>query len=608
MKKNGIHIQIFLFCFLILNSCFNPDSVNYVAVNPETTKPNVVLNLNYPGDTIVITKDCNLYFTYSTGDKDLNWAEIFIDSSQYFFSMTEQGRLEVRMPSNDLTEGVHSLEILIFTNSKTGSIADKEHAEGFLFTRNWVLIYIKTTDISTNIISARLDNGFMKIVWSQSKPEFVKSYKIQKKFDNGGWQDLGFVSDPNQTWFLDSNYIGESAAYKVVCLTTYGADIESQIYQSNKQLPKFYNGSKGEIGEITLSWDKTLFPSAFQAYRISSQLSDTKYITDINNCSVIFTGIKLGGEYSFTMTMVAKNRDKSFVDTDQNFTQNQYLSAGESAPVPTGIGATYSDVIYYRSYKTLFKYDPAKNRIVDSVINLFSMNSAVSYSPNAKYFFESYSVDNRFAFSDLQNTNYASNYDFYSTFGHNIFSLKSSVSDNGILALVGNDSLYLFDLLRNKLLTSLICDNISDIRISPKGEYIVLNRSGLCSLYHYDYKLNRIKWTNSDTVINAYKFEFLPDENDKFWYDESHNKAHILKLSNMQEITSYQFSTDPVSFDLQDHRVLVETTPANYSIIDLLTGSTIKDNITGISSSIGDGIYLWNNYIYWEQGFRIKVD
>jgi hypothetical protein len=130
-----------LVCQLLTNSCFNPSSTNYVEVSSETTEPNIVIDFNVIGDTIKINHDCAVKFTYSIGDNKLNWVKVFIDTTEYTTSDIGNHTFSFNISRSTLKPGIHNIDIIIFTNSNTGSLADHLKVEGYLAESKWILLF-----------------------------------------------------------------------------------------------------------------------------------------------------------------------------------------------------------------------------------------------------------------------------------------------------------------------------------------------------------------------------------------------------------------------------------------------------------------------------------
>jgi hypothetical protein len=597
----------YLFVLLIiLNSCYESNSVNYVEVNPNTTIPNLKIDFNKPGDTIVVDQGNEVTFYYSSGDKDLIGAKARIDSQDYVVKIINESNIKVVLPVSGFNSGYYNIEVTIFTNSKTGSLADKVGAEGFIFTRKWVMIYMKSSDFKPKVTKAGPEDGLMKLNWSIGVPELVRYYKVSKQLTNKSWQEIGTIENPNQLWINDNFHVGEYANYIIKCKTVNGSEFESNLLSVPQDLPVFQNSGSTNFGEVKLSWDKTKYWKAFKSYRITSNLAETQFINNYNSNSIVFDGATMGKNYQFTLAVVPQNQVDNFDDAGLAFSKQIYAGTGELLPFQSSITGIFKKNLYYKTETTLFKYDIEKNEIVDKIENFDRSAQTFSYSPNGKYYFEGYSNDNQYTFANLENDNFVSMRNFNTVVGHKVWSSKSAVSDNGIAVVVGNDSMYVINLLKGQYLDSRKCDNITGVRISPDGKYIVLQRSGKCTLYKLENKLTQIIWQDGTNELYTDKFEFLPDEPDKFWYKVPFANAHILKLSTMEELANYSFPKESIlNFDLHNYRVCLYQSN-DFKIIDLKNGDIVKDKIVKDSQANYYNFTLCGNYFY-QYISRIKV-
>lgn len=257
-----------LLIIILFDCCvFSPDGENFVKLNKDVPPP-VIDNktLDFDKDTIFISTATWLNFDLTSSNQQISNVVISYESNTNNYGAKGTFQIDPR----NLQEGFHTLEMKIYTNSGTGSLADKLASEGFIFSKQWVLAIVKintpdppkpgdpgnppTPKPAINISTA---NGFLKFSWTKANPKWFKSYKLS--ITNLGMNTTYSreYSDSTVTSFVDSLFVG-GRIYATLNINYYaGENLEVQC-QVDYNYPISLNLAMN-VDSLTLTWNKNPF-------------------------------------------------------------------------------------------------------------------------------------------------------------------------------------------------------------------------------------------------------------------------------------------------------------------------------------------------------------
>lgn len=125
----------------MFTSCeFIPKGDSFTKVSSEIPPPDIVLDLSFDTDTLIITHyPFNIYYTAEAGDNLVYGIFLLIENDTLQTDFDNHGNFSFK-PETFYEEGVHNLEMHVYTNSNTGSLADETGYEYFKFEYYWTLI------------------------------------------------------------------------------------------------------------------------------------------------------------------------------------------------------------------------------------------------------------------------------------------------------------------------------------------------------------------------------------------------------------------------------------------------------------------------------------
>ncbi|HEY6914977.1 MAG TPA: hypothetical protein VI413_09900, partial [Paludibacter sp.] len=142
--KSGLLIRnLFIICVLVFfTSCiYEPFGTYENPVNTNPATPQIInLELNVNADTLWVYGNQKLkyHFKSSNEKQSILGLKIYIDGAICDSVISDNGEFDILQSA--LTAGVHKMNILLYTKSGTGSIADRLNAEAILLTKEWVVI------------------------------------------------------------------------------------------------------------------------------------------------------------------------------------------------------------------------------------------------------------------------------------------------------------------------------------------------------------------------------------------------------------------------------------------------------------------------------------
>jgi hypothetical protein len=127
--------------FLFISSCeYIPNGEKFTEINSDIPPPDVVLDLSFDSDTLLIT-DYPFTISYSAdaGDNLVYVIFLLIGQDTLQADYDSNGHF-IFSPDSFYEEGTHDLQMDVITNTNTGSLADVAGLEILAFEYHWTLI------------------------------------------------------------------------------------------------------------------------------------------------------------------------------------------------------------------------------------------------------------------------------------------------------------------------------------------------------------------------------------------------------------------------------------------------------------------------------------
>ncbi len=252
---------------LIISSCeFSPGNIPETVIEkPSEIAPMMEIDLTPEKDTLKLAEPAIITYRFNAYPRKVHWVQFYFDDKLLFerdYSLDTQ--LHAELDPRPYDDGLHRLEIKVFTSSGSGSIADKLQGEGYLYQLFWPVIVDHTPVRPLKILSVEPEPGGTFIRWEKFDHGIFKNYTVQKVADfDLNVIDLAVIADPKTNEYFDAGYLEGEKVYYSVFLNGYPG--EGKHYS---QLPGPISATWNGGFEATVTWHPTQNPNRLDYYRI----------------------------------------------------------------------------------------------------------------------------------------------------------------------------------------------------------------------------------------------------------------------------------------------------------------------------------------------------
>jgi hypothetical protein len=310
MNKLVIKLLIVSLILLLYGCEYQLNDIYTNPVNKEVQPPDanaLSINLDLQTDIIYLYNSKAINFNFSTDDQSIQGVVLFIDDKEEEVIIGSEGQFS-GINYYALAEGNHSLELRIYTNSGTGSIADQLGQESFLLSRKWVL-YVDKTYAKRK--EKKVIDGLLQLNWAQNKNIDFKEFIIYKRI-GGTNQEIGRTSE---TFFTDYSYVGEECSFDIKVRNGDG-DFYWCSFEMEKQLPSLYMPQIKDntfriccsSSEFYNAIDSIIIEERFNYSDVWKRIKQTDNLTDTMS---VLSNVFYSQENEFRLILVPKIDDKS---------------------------------------------------------------------------------------------------------------------------------------------------------------------------------------------------------------------------------------------------------------------------------------------------------
>lgn len=601
MWKNSLRIKfwkfimriICLFLILILNSCMYELSDYYDnPVNLNPTPPTIsVTELDLAIDTVYVYGYHSAAFNFQSDNQEIQGVKLLIDDVVVDSVASSNGTF--KFSGYSTTNGIHKLTLQVFTNSGTGSIADKLGGEGFVNSRDWVLVVDK--DQSKNISYAPKD-GYLQLSWKKCKSSDFVSYLVYR----GNWEGE-LICTTQDLNFIDSSYVNQGAFYTVYVKKKDGYTID----WGSLSLAKKYSMIHLDIddnNQYYLWWNKIPYYNAVKSLTFKLGTT-TQQPTNVND-TVFKTNLHFNDYCNFTLTIEPKikNKDYQWRSSDYNFTFSDKVG------IPVKITSYwYNPLVQISKDVVACCYNDSIQKFQLSTLKFISKqelkyNGSNLYggilSPNGKFLLACTNYPNYVAINLETNQSYLST---------NITSYAGNLSQNFSISDVGTGIIkrdagfeiayeYVYDYKTHQgYIYHSSKYTARNILMSPNGEYYISDGTGF-------YKYN----SNSGNVFYVEgRYEFFPYDSNKLMV----LNGGVLTVYQCYPFTKlWEFNQPDVMFNIDyfNNEILCGSTNM-LRIRSLSDGSIIKEIPMTITPRYSEEYFLYNHVIIYANQYAYRV-
>jgi len=464
-----------------------------------------------PRDTAyTFYESADLDFSLSTFGLPLYSVRFFMNDNNIYLNEDTAGTLHLDFYT--YYPGTYTLTMVVTTGSNSGSLADLLHSEGFVFSQNWKIHFIRANPPSASQIVRIKDTiGTSMITWRKYQGIAFKGYNIFKAADLNGniWDErlIRTITQPGDTSMFDSTALGGTVYYRVEVVNSGGyAYSNYYLHETNKsQLKATWIGG----GKVKLTWNQSKFYANFDKYVITDETSSGNVIYSSDSIGVnsfIFNEGVFGGTMKFTIRLYGKHSSFSYYDNNNS---TATVDVGQSFPAFDEFYNTSVNHVAYllKEYKLTRRDLPSGQSYGTVDLGYGTSWCAVSPLDNliiAPTYWDSYQKIIPSNFFHIETVQLPVSYGPCME-----TTLSGAGSGMGHMEMPQN-GYFIYDFLNKAMVFSKNTTSLNCGKISPDGNYVITGFSQGSPLNCYRIANNDFEfvWTNSSTP-----FDFIPKTN-----------------------------------------------------------------------------------------------
>jgi hypothetical protein len=601
----------------MLSACeYEPGGLYEVDVEPVTEAPDITVNLNFLSDTIYIPVSGYTTLEYSTPDSKVRFALFKLNNRQLSKIESTSGTFTFGFNSGQYQKGLpYELTVELFRGSGSGSLADKLDAEGFLYSKTFILYFLDDADMAAQIISVVPLNGSLRIEWERFSGVGFRNYHVF----NSVFYKIDIISDQNRTFLYDESYIGYNGDYYIVTETDNGSFASRHVQYHEGLLEAV--AQKGVDLTVEVSWGKSKFENNIVGYRIFESYNRFNYFDEVayieggSASGYTFEDSRFGVETRFYILPVPKKREiplNSYDDLRYMASSTNDVLIGSRMPVYpfSFFHKPQGDFCYFTDIYNVYKFDCVNNLITDSIT---SQNVYMTVSSDGKRILSSKPLQ-----LEVTNAEKMEVADVIpgSSFPDQEMPVQFVIANNGKGVFYNQKAdYYFYDYLNKSAEATFRIDGESNLgdnmKMSPDGQYFCIRHikgiwpNYLTELFKLENGEAALVWSRENTGF----FDFEPVNGQLIYF----KNGILTRMSpdNMTVISELPVS-DEYFFDIDwnnNEYVSLNEERDLISIHDLNTGELKKEvktyNFADNTSNFGS-LFLSNKILFTE-GLRLKL-
>ncbi len=504
MKNVVGYIVLLIFFGVVFAGCeYIPKAENFIDLKKPADSHQLELSLIPENDTIKIFKNTELTFMFNPCGLSLSHATIAIDSLDFSINSDTS---TITINPEYYTVGIHKLKAKYYSNSGTGSIADKLGAEGYLIEKDYVLL-IDGSKAKAITAQYRINSDKMlELSWPESANLNFDAYIVKK-----GYQQIKVITDRKNTRFVDSLYVGGKASYSVdVRVVTNNMITSGNQLALYEDYPHLYF-KQIRPDSLLIYWNRPNLKSYVHlAYGVGqSEYVKYDFSSDADTCCVIASP-PFGEQFIFQIsTRPFYNKNYYVFET---FEQKYYIYGTALNESTSNLGYNgLKNIFFTLNYSNLSCYDMGSKTKIRSV-NLTEYPTLISNAVSSNKL-AVYTHQNIYVYPDETLINPVK----IGLSGIN--SIKHfMLTDNDYIAMEYYDKFIMINLANNNEISTLNLTNppyytqYPKITTSQDGKYICITTNTSCEIYRFE---NRqfIQILSDSRNYNSVRFNpFNPSE------------------------------------------------------------------------------------------------
>lgn len=251
---------------LLLGSCdFESDEDFFVEVEPTVSVSSVSLNDFLDQDTILIFQPTEFAFEVTTSPGKLREIEIRLNERVLFSSTVASGMFKLNQ--SDLVTGHYQLVVRMVVSSGSGSLADRLGSETKQVWKNWVLS-IDVEPPPKPVVTLGEENQMLAVRWQPYKKKNFLKYVVTTY--SSFMSNYVEITDPNQSFLLDSGFVGGNERSFYVRTFTVLHDVSSESVTLPPSWTPVAHSYQKSDSLVNVKWSRVRFPGAVAEYQLWS--------------------------------------------------------------------------------------------------------------------------------------------------------------------------------------------------------------------------------------------------------------------------------------------------------------------------------------------------
>ncbi len=628
MTRSKVFVSLLCILALYFASCeYEPEAINFKEVDP-TGIQTIQIALNDIEDTLIVGTWTEVSFDLEF-PKPVNFTlKVLLGTTTVYSGAQLSGAFTIS--PFEFANGIYPLIFEVVSSTGTLSLADRLDVEKVLFEYQGKIVHIETSPAQKlDIISITPQSDGLRITWPRyPKVNFTKYilHKVVSPIERGYSEyDQIEITDIRQTNFVDADFLGGNAEYKlqVVTFTDMAFSDPSSILIAPPAINYVHTN---DLSSVEVAWPKSSFTSAFGSYHLLEDYTfgSHDYFTSANITDTLITLT----DFPFGAAVRGELRTQPKVYEIDYATSGTYstfadIYIGEKVPTEMKtLDVKSNDRIYYYRDGYLYAMRHSETKPYDSLaitlnFSAYADNSAAAMSPNGQYFYvtseqniirldaESLNEISSFAINDV--VNQANTFPFAIAVNDNnrlVVDVRQQ-ANHGVpiffstfLAIINGNNLTVSDTIHNSA-------DVLSIHTNESQQYVAVNTvfdNKVFEISPAGLEIRRATLSN-DVIARAV---FTPGA--LHLIDNGFSKVYALSDFTQTSSTShplfdYRAILDPLTGNLGAY-----TAEDEYSIFEPVTMTllhTIK--INRYSGAPADFIQLMNNQLISRGGFRLSL-
>ena len=245
MKNTAIISFFGLATLLFLNSCYEPEGINFVEVIPESAGELNGVDF-FDEDTVYFRgRD---WIDISLPERNALYFELLIDSILVYKREGDPG--SYLLDSRDYEDGYHTIQLVVYLPSKSGSLSSLVGSEFTRYTASQVLLVDNAMPEISEFYGFDIVDSTLRLTWAQYRDFDFRTYIIRV-----GRSEEIFIKDVADTSYLITVY---SHGPRDIEFELWAKDTRT-TYQLSYEFDPHFKFDLSQKGVIRMEWDSLPF-------------------------------------------------------------------------------------------------------------------------------------------------------------------------------------------------------------------------------------------------------------------------------------------------------------------------------------------------------------